>query len=238
MDAALAGMNLLGVAPQFGDFGIAGALRMPPGSRVPDPVAVLGAWIDADPAALDSDGDGLDDAADNCPFVANPDQADADGDGIGDACDYGSTCLTCGESLALAGKSALELKTAAKLRSPTSLSIDLGESSWSATLAGGPSLSGTFTPRDEKRRALTAQLDAPSLAALRTWFESRLASASGAAIALDPVASVPIKIKINKARTKASLALKLKLTGTVDGVARKGAYTLSLKGTASGGGAP
>ena len=34
----------------------------------------------------DSDGDGLVNIADNCPFVANPDQADSDGDGVGDAC--------------------------------------------------------------------------------------------------------------------------------------------------------
>jgi hypothetical protein len=35
----------------------------------------------------DSDGDEIEDAADNCPDNANANQADADGDGIGDACD-------------------------------------------------------------------------------------------------------------------------------------------------------
>ena len=35
----------------------------------------------------DTDGDGIPDACDNCPFVANVDQADLDEDGVGDACD-------------------------------------------------------------------------------------------------------------------------------------------------------
>jgi len=36
---------------------------------------------------LDTDGDGIPDEEDNCPFDANPDQADYDGDGVGNACD-------------------------------------------------------------------------------------------------------------------------------------------------------
>lgn len=40
-----------------------------------------------DPAFSDSDGDGVEDASDNCPNVSNANQTDTDGDGTGDACD-------------------------------------------------------------------------------------------------------------------------------------------------------
>ena len=39
------------------------------------------------PDQRDTDGDGIGDACDDCPLTPNPDQADADGDGVGDACD-------------------------------------------------------------------------------------------------------------------------------------------------------
>ena len=43
--------------------------------------------IGTDPLKADTDGDGTNDGADNCPLAANADQADADGDKIGDVCD-------------------------------------------------------------------------------------------------------------------------------------------------------
>jgi Tol biopolymer transport system component len=50
-------------------------------------------WGDACPSIFnpapqnDFDGDGIYDACDNCPAVANADQIDSDGDGVGDACE-------------------------------------------------------------------------------------------------------------------------------------------------------
>ena len=49
----------------------------------------------------DQDGDGVCDADDDCPLVANADQADADGDGIGDACDPCTGAAVAGAKLAL-----------------------------------------------------------------------------------------------------------------------------------------
>lgn len=43
--------------------------------------------LPAEQQEFDSDGDGIPDVADNCPFLFNPDQRDSDGDGIGDFCD-------------------------------------------------------------------------------------------------------------------------------------------------------
>ena len=46
-----------------------------------------GAFIATDFTLVDTDGDGVGDAADNCPGIANPDQLDTDEDGPGDVCD-------------------------------------------------------------------------------------------------------------------------------------------------------
>ena len=62
------------------------------GSCPPDAVCQPDLVVIASP---DSDGDGIPDALDDCPFRANPDQLDTDGDGVGDACDL----ATCGNDL-------------------------------------------------------------------------------------------------------------------------------------------
>ena len=50
-------------------------------------VAMKENYITVLQAEEDSDGDGVTDALDNCPTIANPEQTDTDGDGIGDSCD-------------------------------------------------------------------------------------------------------------------------------------------------------
>jgi CSLREA domain-containing protein len=56
------------------------------GRPIEEPPLVVTRWV-----IDDADGDGVVNAADNCPSVANPDQADADHDGVGDACERGPT---------------------------------------------------------------------------------------------------------------------------------------------------
>lgn len=46
-------------------------------------------------SSADSDGDGVPDTADDCPFRPDPLQHDSDGDGVGDACDV----ATCGDGI-------------------------------------------------------------------------------------------------------------------------------------------
>lgn len=53
----------------------------------PDGAETCEASIDTPPPGADRDGDGIADAFDNCPEVANLDQADEDHDATGDACD-------------------------------------------------------------------------------------------------------------------------------------------------------
>lgn len=57
-----------------------------PEPEEPEPPTAEPPTPEAEPMG-DSDGDGIDDAADNCPDAPNPQQVDSDGDGHGDRCD-------------------------------------------------------------------------------------------------------------------------------------------------------
>jgi hypothetical protein len=74
------------------------------------------------PPAPDGDGDGVPDASDNCPTVANANRANADGDALGDACDANSYAPAVG--------------------------VQAGDANGNEGSVGNPQTSGSFTDQD------------------------------------------------------------------------------------------
>ena len=75
-----------------GDYSITASVSDAEGTYNESPAAFT-LHVTAAPVT-DTDGDGVPDATDNCPTVANANQADADGDDLGDVCDDNSYAPT------------------------------------------------------------------------------------------------------------------------------------------------
>jgi len=93
LDLYMSADNLPSNDPEVALYAISAILTMPScvepvdsdGDGIPD--ACDNCPMNANYNQVDSDGDGAGDACDNCPGLSNADQADTDGDGFGDACD-------------------------------------------------------------------------------------------------------------------------------------------------------
>jgi len=91
MSALLPGTYVLKVIPSNGNTVLRGDLNLLAAVNRPAFAVPVNETIGDDImftiGSVDTDGDGVPDASDNCPAAANPDQTDADADGLGDACD-------------------------------------------------------------------------------------------------------------------------------------------------------
>jgi hypothetical protein len=99
----------------------------------------------------DSDGDGISDNMDNCTFVANPAQVDTDGDGHGNACDgdFDNTCGTVNLGDLVAFKAAFGTADSEKDLNNSGGNINLGDLVVFKALFGqqpGPSAPGALCP--------------------------------------------------------------------------------------------
>jgi hypothetical protein len=97
--------------------------------------SVVATILESDGPVVDTDGDGIPDATDNCPLVPNPDQRDSDGDGTGDACDtVGLADMTLSKSLVAGCKTVSGRVTLSQPAPAEGVTVTLSDSLASATV--------------------------------------------------------------------------------------------------------
>ena len=156
------------------------------------PIVLTPADATCGSGSVDSDGDGLGDACDNCPGVSNRDQLDTDRNGVGDACEpFRVVSVT-----PAAGASGVELQTAIELRFSRAVNLESLQTglTLAPTVAGAvtwdePRLTARFTPTAELTPATAYTVTVPTSetdvagAALAAPFTSQFTTTSSVPVA-------------------------------------------------------
>lgn len=128
----------------------ASSMDCPPGVECADRGIVV--------ASPDTDGDGVPDHIDDCPFTANPAQTDTDGDRVGDACDL----ATCGDGIVQSPDEACDGGAAANCPGQCSATCTCPPASCPNVLPAGKGQVLVRTRHGEGRLRATLSLELPN----------------------------------------------------------------------------
>ena len=117
----------------------------------------------------------------------------------------------------------------AKLTESETLALE-ADGTWTVTFDGSGMIGGTYTPLGAKGRKFDLALDAPTLADVRTSLGEDLSELCQTQVVVTTIDTKHFRLKLNRAATKATLKLKLKLAGTADGQSGKGSFKVKAKG--------
>ena len=117
------------------------------------------------------------------------------------------------------------------------MGLSLGSGTFLAEDDLGSSLRGTVEPIGKGDRRFRLHPDEPSLAELLAALARRVSSARERTVTLSLRGEPPVgTLVFNRLRSRARLALAVRVVADVDGVKRPGVYRVLLRGPAPGGG--